>query len=146
MPELTLDIGVCMIKYPVLASSGGTSGKVNTFVGSNPTSFTSGLLNSATLLENNNLMCFALNVVKMTAPNYLSTLYGTVNSVLSIVLDAVNAPLLSLDCPQWKDITWNDGAMQDAFPGAKKAGRANVDYSRNILRIKAFKMKNFTQK
>jgi hypothetical protein len=76
------------------------------------------------LFENSNLLCFSLNIIKLASPTYLNTLYGTVGSVLNLVLNAVNVPLLSLSCPQWTDLTWNEGAIENQFPGAKKAGRA----------------------
>jgi hypothetical protein len=71
-------------------------------------------------------MCFVLEVLKTFLPNSLSPLLATLTAPITMVSDALAAPLLSLSCPAWKDLTeggeplWN--TIQDTFPGAKKAG------------------------
>jgi hypothetical protein len=87
---------------------------------------TDGVLNASTLLEENNLICFVLQLVKTFAPNSLSPLLATIEIPLKLVMDTISAPLLSLSCPAWKDLTeggeplW-DG-VQRKFSGARKAG------------------------
>lgn len=122
--QLSLDIVSLQLKYPKLGSIGGNAGKVNTFTGVDLANLTSGVLDSTTLLDNNNLMCFALSAVKLASPTYLNKLYGTAGAVINLLLNAVNVPLLSLSCPQWTDLTWNEGGMENMFPGAKRAGHA----------------------
>jgi hypothetical protein len=84
------------------------------------------VLNSVSLLENNNLMCFVLELVKTFAPNSLSGLLKTIDAPLKLVLDIINVPLLSLACPAWKDLTEGGEPLWDAiqvkYSGAKKAG------------------------
>lgn len=50
-------------------------------------------------MENNNLICFALQTVKMIAPSLTNNLFATLAKPLDLILNAVGAPLLSLDCP-----------------------------------------------
>jgi hypothetical protein len=50
---------------------GGNTGAVNSFVGLEAGDLTGGLFNSATLLQGNNLMCFALQVAKTSIPDIL---------------------------------------------------------------------------
>lgn len=84
------------------------------------------MLNAATLLEGNNLLCFVLEVVKTFAPNSLSPLLKTLEAPLQLISKAITGPLTSLACPAWKDLTeggqplW-DG-IQSKFPGAAQAG------------------------
>ena len=86
---------------------------------------TSGLLNTTTLLENNNLLCFVLQLLKTFAPNSLSGILKTLEGPLKLVDDIIATPLLSLACPAWKDLTeggetlWQE--IQDTFPGAGNA-------------------------
>ncbi len=114
-------------KYPELGSIGGNTDGVNTFTGINLTDPATGVLNGVDLLEGNNLLCFALEVVKLASPSYLSNLYSTLATPLQLLGDVVG-PLLSLDCPVWNDLTY-DGkplwvALEKDFPGARKSGRA----------------------
>jgi hypothetical protein len=87
---------------------------------------TGGVLNASSFLENNNLVCFVLQLVKTFAPNSLSGLLSTIDVPLKLVLDIINTPLLSLACPAWKDLKeggeplWD--AIQEKYAGAKKAG------------------------
>lgn len=84
------------------------------------------MLNAATLLEGNNLLCFVLEVVKTFAPNSLSPLLKTLEAPLQLVSDAITGPITILACPAWKDLTeggeplWD--AVQKRFPGAGAAG------------------------
>jgi hypothetical protein len=87
--------------HPELADIGGNTGTVNSFTGVDLDNLTSGALNAATLLEGNNLICFALNVVKLAAPSYTNNLFATLSKPLNLILDALNTPLLSLTCPSW---------------------------------------------
>jgi hypothetical protein len=87
---------------------------------------TGGLLNADSLLEDNNLICFVLEVLKTFLPNSLSPLLATLTAPVTMVSDVLAAPLLSLSCPAWKDLVkggeplWN--VIQKTFPGAKTAG------------------------
>lgn len=110
----------------IVCSVGGNTGKVNSFTGLNLQNITGGVLNSASLLENNNLLCFSFEVLKTFLPNSLSGLLKTLETPINLVTDTLAAPILSLSCPAWKDLTaggqplWD--AIQENFPGALKAG------------------------
>jgi hypothetical protein len=61
----------------------------------------------------------------MASPSYLSNLYATLDKPLSLITKIISAPLLSLDCPAWDDLTmkgkplWT--ALEEKFPGAKRS-------------------------
>lgn len=109
-----------------LYSIGGNTGTVNSFTGLDLHNVTGGVLNAASLLENNNLLCFVFELLKTFLPNSLSPLLSTLEVPISLVTDTLASPLLSLACPAWKDMTeggeplW-DG-IQNTFAGARKAG------------------------
>ncbi|KAK8190392.1 Chloroperoxidase [Phyllosticta capitalensis] len=123
---LNLDIVGWVLKHPVLGSVGGNTGTVNSFSGLELSNITGGVLNSASLLESNNLLCFVFEVLKTFMPNSLSPLMSTLEKPIEMVTDALSAPLLSLACPAFKDMEvggqslWD--AIQDKYPGAKTAG------------------------
>jgi hypothetical protein len=107
-------------------SIGGNTGTVNSFSGLDMEDITSGVLNASTLLENNNLICFVLELVKTFSPNSLSPLLATIQVPLKLVMDTISAPLLSLSCPAWKDLTEGGAPLWDGiqriYSGARKAG------------------------
>jgi len=116
------------LKYPVLASIGGNTGKVDTFTGLDLEDITGGVLNAVTLLEGNNLVCFVLQIVKTFSPNSLSSLFKTLEAPLKLVSDAVLDPLLSLNCPAFKDMEMDGKDLLSGllikYPGAGKSGVA----------------------
>lgn len=87
---------------------------------------TGGVLNSISLLEDNNLLCFVFEVLKTFLPNSLSGLLATLEVPINLVTDVLATPITSLACPAWKDLTeggeplWD--VIQRTFPGASKAG------------------------
>ncbi|CAJ2499721.1 Uu.00g025740.m01.CDS01 [Anthostomella pinea] len=126
--DLNMDLVTWLTKYPVLASIGGNLGKTNSFAGLNLDDISGGLVNSASLLEGNNLLCFALEIVKTFSPNSLSTLFATLATPLKLVNDALVDPILDLSCPSWDDLTVNGTDLLthlvDTYPGASKSGLA----------------------
>lgn len=103
-------------------SIGGNTGKVNSFTGINLANITSGVLNTATLLEGNNLLCLVFEVVKTVSPNLLSGIWATLAKPLEVITDALATPLLNLSCPAFNDLQvggqplWT--ALMNDFPGA----------------------------
>lgn len=126
--QTNLDLVDWILQYPVLASIGGNLGRVNSFAGVNLEDITGGVLNAASLLEGNNLVCFVLQVVKTFAPNSLSSLFKTLELPLKLVNDALLNPLLDLSCPEFKDLTMDGkdllAGLTEKFPGAAKSGFA----------------------
>lgn len=84
------------------------------------------MLNADSLLEKNNLLCFTFQVLKTFLPNSLSGLLSTLTVPIEMVTDTLSAPLLSLACPAWKDLTMGGEPLWDAiqtkYDGASKAG------------------------
>ncbi|KEQ75153.1 Cloroperoxidase [Aureobasidium namibiae CBS 147.97] len=126
--QLNLDLVAWFLKYPVLASIGGNTGKVDTFTGLDLENITGGVLNAVTLLEGNNLVCFVLQIVKTFSPNSLSSLFKTLEAPLKLVSDAVLDPLLSLNCPAFKDMEMDGkdllSGLLTRYPGAGRSGVA----------------------
>lgn len=89
---------------------------------------TGGVLNSASLLEGNNLVCFALEIVKTFAPNSLSTLFNTLEKPLELINDAILDPLLDLNCPGFDELAKGGedlmASLLAKYPGAKRSGYA----------------------
>jgi hypothetical protein len=109
-----------------MLSIGGNTGKVDSFVGLDLHDITGGVLSSTSLLENNNLMCFSFELLKTFLPNSLSPLLATLEAPINLVTKVLAAPLVSLACPAWRDLTqggeplWD--TIQHTFAGASKAG------------------------
>ena len=101
---------------------------MNSFAGVNVGDVTGGVLNSASLLQGNNLMCLALEAVKTFAPNSLSSLFKVLEVPLGLVTNAVVGPLLSLNCPEFRDLSMNGtdflSALLKTYPGAARSGVA----------------------
>ncbi|KAG0650752.1 Dothistromin biosynthesis peroxidase dotB [Hyphodiscus hymeniophilus] len=112
----------------IMACIGGNTGTVNSFTGVDLANLTGGVLNAATLLENNNLMCFVLEAVKTLAPSSLSTLFSILAVPLQLVTSTIGSAVLSLSCPAFKDLTIGEQGfaegIQAMFPGAAKSGSA----------------------
>ncbi|KAM0140745.1 hypothetical protein ACHAP3_002423 [Botrytis cinerea] len=127
--QLNLDIVAWIVANPALASIGGNTGEINTFTGLDISNVTGGLLNAETLLEGNNLMCLALEVVKTFAPNSLSPLFSTIAVPLKLITDALDTSILDLTgCPDFADLSLGGKSLfeglQDTYPGAAKSGVA----------------------
>jgi hypothetical protein len=110
-------------KWPGFASIGGNTGTVNSFAGFDLGDPVTGLKNVPNFLEGNNLMCFALQLVKTAAPNYTSTIWATLGQPLNLLMKTLDASLLSLACPGW-DLLTKDGTplwekLQEKYPGAR---------------------------
>lgn len=87
---------------------------------------TGGVLNATSLLEGNNLFCFAMEIVKTFAPNALASLFKTLETPLELLDDAILDPLLDLSCPSFEDLTVGGTDLftylTETFPGANRTG------------------------
>ncbi|KAK6216308.1 hypothetical protein LQW54_003699 [Pestalotiopsis sp. IQ-011] len=126
--DLNLDVLKWSERHPFLLDVGGNTGEINTFTGLDLSNITGGLLNTASLLEGNNLICFSLEIAKTFGPNSLSTLYKLLSVPAGILTDALSTPLLDLSCPVYADLSdQGDGiaaSLLATYPGAQKAGSA----------------------
>ena len=124
--QLNVDTVAMIALYPEVGSIGGNVGEVNSFTGVDLGDITGGVLNAGKLLEDNNLLCFVLEIVKMVSPNYLSNIYSTLDKPLELITKTLGVPLLDFNCPAWKDMTMDGKPLWDAlgekFPGAGKYG------------------------
>ncbi|KEF52896.1 uncharacterized protein A1O9_10801 [Exophiala aquamarina CBS 119918] len=123
--QLNLDFIDWFLKYPQLASIGGNTGTVNSFTPLDISDLSGGLLNVETLLEGNNLICFALQVVKTVSPNSLSNLFQTLAVPLGLLTDALGDAITGLTCPPFGDIAYGGQPLWDSlikdFAGPAKA-------------------------
>src|SRR5205823_9256196 len=71
-------------------SIGGNTGTVNSFTGLDLSNITGGVLNTATLLEKNNLLCFVFELLKTFLPNSLSPLLKTIEVPVNMVTDILS--------------------------------------------------------
>lgn len=126
--SLNLDLVSWVLQHPELGSVGGNMGEVNSFAGVDLHDVTGGILNATSLLEGNNLFCFALEIVKTFAPNALAPLFKTLEVPLKMVNDAVVGPLLDIGCPAFQDLTMEGDdfftGLSGKYPGANKSGSA----------------------
>ncbi|KAI2486712.1 oxidase [Pyrenophora tritici-repentis] len=113
--EFTLDAVGALKALPYMAVVGGNTGKPNTFTGVNIADLTGGVFNAETLLEGNNLMCFAFQAVNSAAPDILKGLLGNVLLAVQSLTDALNPILVTLACPQMGKY---DKSLFSKFPGA----------------------------
>ncbi|KXT17383.1 hypothetical protein AC579_3877 [Pseudocercospora musae] len=116
--ELNLDLVQFLLWYPETHSIGGNTGEVNSFAGIDFSDPVSGILNLPNFLLGNNLICFALEVVKLVSPTYSNNIYATLFGTLGNIGSG-------LGCPVIPDLTHGGVPigqyMQQTYPGAKQA-------------------------
>jgi hypothetical protein len=110
------------------SSAGGNTGKVSSFVGIDITNLTGGILNAGNLLQSNNAICFALELLIEFSPSLLHSLYSTITVPLQSITNTIGLTITSLNCPQLVTAT-NGGtdilaAWKTLYPGVQKAGNA----------------------
>ncbi|KAJ9643196.1 hypothetical protein H2204_002091 [Knufia peltigerae] len=124
--QMNLDFVDWFLKYPKLMSIGGNTGTVNSFTPLDIGDISGGVLNLETLLQGNNLICFALQIVKTVSPNSLSNLFATLAEPLKLITDALGSALTSLTCPSFGDLAYGGQPIWDslnkAFAGPERAG------------------------
>ncbi len=92
-------------------------GSVKSFAGVDFEHLTGGAINLTTLLEENNLMCFALQIVKLAAPTWTNNLFATLGEPVGIILESLATPLVSLECPAWD---WLEGGGENILEVLKE--------------------------
>lgn len=98
-----------------MAVIGGNTGEPNTFTGVDVAQLTDGANNAKTLLEGNNLVCFAFQTVSAGAPDILRGLLGNALAAVQKLTSALNPVLRALGC---QPLVKYDAALLKAFPGA----------------------------
>lgn len=102
---------------PYMAVLGGNTGEPNTFTGVNIGDVTGGVFNAETLLEGNNAMCLAFQVVSAVTPDILRGLLGNVLLAVQKLAEVLNPIIDELGCPQLAKF---DKTAFGKFPGANE--------------------------
>jgi len=114
IPYFSLDNLEMASQHPEFLSVGGNTGKVDTFTGIAPEDLTGGVFNGATLLEGNNLMCYATQLLVMQAPDIISGLFTDVDPSQDALGTELNKLTNSLGCPKLNNIDKN---QFNKYPG-----------------------------
>jgi len=122
IPYFSLDNTAMLLKYPIFASVGGNTGKVNTFTGVNPADLTGGVFNGATLLQGNNLWCYALQTSQILAPDALKGLFSNLQPALSKLSGAIGKVTSNFGCPQLTEVDKNQFSKFPGFTELKSNG------------------------
>lgn len=117
MVSLNLDALDSITTTPYIIAIGGNTGQPNTFTGVNVADLTGGVFNAETLLEGNNLACFAFQAVSLASPDILrgGLLGSLAQSAVQTLTDALKPVLTSFNCPQ---LVKYDKSLLESFPGS----------------------------
>ncbi|TID22771.1 aromatic peroxygenase [Venturia nashicola] len=113
-----LDLTAAAVTYPQFLSVGGNTGTTNSFTGVDITNLTGGVYSTSTLLQGNNLQCFAYQAAQQAAPDAVKGIFSDVTSSLSKLNNEINSVLTQLGCPQLQAIDMNQFSQ---FPGYTKS-------------------------
>lgn len=116
IPFFNADLVLAATRFPKFLATGGNLGKTNSFVGVDVGNLTGGVYQSHTLLEGNNLSCFASQVVTQVTPDLIRC-GGVISDVLSAtkkLTDQITTSFGDLACPQ---ITALETNQFKQFPG-----------------------------
>lgn len=80
---------------------------------------TGGVFNAQTLLEGNNLACFAFQAISVASPDIIrgSILGDLAQTAVQTFTDALNPVLTTFNCPQ---LIKYDKSLFEAFPGGER--------------------------
>ena len=93
---------------------GGNTGTVNSFTGIDVGNLTGGVYNAQTLLQGNNLLCFAFQAAQQGIPSVLSGIVSNIAPVVALLNQWVSPVTSLLDCPAL--LTFNQSAFNQ-YPG-----------------------------
>ena len=96
--------------HPKFLDIGGNTGTTNSFAGVQLNNLTGGLINSANLLQGNNLGCFVFQLAAQAKPDVLLGLLNPITNILGTLVS-------QLSCPQ---LTAIDDDLLKQFPGYTK--------------------------
>lgn len=118
IPAFNLDVLDHGLKHPELLIPGGNTGKKNSFTPLNLTAFTSGVYNSANLLQGNNLQCFIFQALQGEMPDVLDNVIPNVASVIAPFSKTLSGIINGLSCPALSSV---DNSQFNIYPGYKKS-------------------------
>lgn len=111
---LSLDTVTMALEHLEFLAVGGNTGEVDTFTGLDPDDLTGGVFNAATLLEENNALCFALELTIQATPDILSGLFTDIDAAEDLLGTVINTATDTLGCPVLNEI---DKGQFNQFPG-----------------------------
>ncbi|KAL8283769.1 hypothetical protein RQP46_005201 [Phenoliferia psychrophenolica] len=100
---------------PAAGKIGGNTGTVNSFVGVDVADVTGGVLNAQSLLQGNNLICFAFGAARAGLPSVLGGLTSILGTSLNLLDSKLGGILPGLACPEISK--WNLSVFSQ-FPGS----------------------------
>lgn len=125
IPFFLLDVLAAAETYPEFISVGGNTGTVNSFAGVDLSQLTAGVYNSQTLLQGNNLACFALQVAQGFTPDLLKPIFSDITAGVAQLNTAFTNALSPLGCPSFKSV---DATQFSQFPGYTKLNAQGTGY------------------
>ena len=100
IPFFLSDVLSAAEQHPEFLEVGGNIGTVNSFTGVDVSNITGGVFDTTTLLEGNNLGCFAFQLIVQSAPDILQGLISDVAQATQQLTQAIDAASTGLNCPQ----------------------------------------------
>ncbi|XP_018905244.2 uncharacterized protein [Bemisia tabaci] len=98
------DLTNAALRHPEILEIGGNTGKVDSFVGIDISRLTGGTYNVNSLLQGNNLACYAFQVAQETMPDIFKGFFSAmISAVLAVINTVFSAASPSLRCPQLSD-------------------------------------------
>lgn len=94
------DFYVFAKETPEMVSTGGNTGKPNSYAALDLGNFTGGVYNGAQLLQGDNLKCFVFQSLLAGAPDILKGGYSDIKGIMETLTDKVNVFLGNAVCPQ----------------------------------------------
>ncbi|KAI4154341.1 MAG: hypothetical protein LQ340_001735 [Diploschistes diacapsis] len=99
IPFFILDLNYEALQHPQFLDIGGNTGTTNSFVGVDVTDLTSGVYNSETLLQGNNLFCLGYQTAQEGLMDQLEALGGTLTQLIGQISPQAATAITNLGCP-----------------------------------------------
>ena len=116
--DVFIDLVIGATVYPDTLRIGGNTGTTNSFTGVDLGDLTGGVFNGASLLEGNNLACFAYQAAMAGGIDELDGVLGVLGGLINPILDPIKQAFAGLECPQLSEL---HSQLFQIFPGYKGA-------------------------
>lgn len=116
IPYFACDAVNQILTHPEFASIGGNTGSTNSFTGVDPSDLTGGVFNAQTLLQGNNFMCYAFQLLAQGSPDLLEGIFTDVTPAVNMITEAVHNATAAggFDCPEIENLQYSQFGQ---FPG-----------------------------
>ena len=111
IPYYSSDVEAAGLQHPEFFSTGGNTGKVDTYTAINPANLTGGVYNAGDLAKGNNALCFGYQAAVLLAPEIAKGRAQALANLLPNVLGGLGCPQLNKFDPQ----------AYNQFPGYTRA-------------------------